>query len=90
MKCRFIEKYGTHIVVGLSVGGQDVVLVKQDKSSNLGPSDLKKHLNELGDQHFTGTYSFSPLLSKSKDHKHKVRPNSMHAMSGETQYQMSI
>ncbi|XP_024194714.2 MACPF domain-containing protein At1g14780 [Rosa chinensis] len=69
---RFIEKYGTHIVVGLSVGGQDVVLVKQDKSSNLGPSDLKTHLNELGDQHFTGTCNFSPLLSKAKDHKHKA------------------
>lgn len=70
---RFIEKYGTHIVVGLSVGGQDVVLVKQDKSSNLGPSDLKTHLNELGDQHFTGTCNFSPHRSKAKEyHKHKV------------------
>ncbi|KAK9935404.1 hypothetical protein M0R45_022507 [Rubus argutus] len=69
---RFIEKYGTHIVVGLSVGGQDLVLVKQDKSSNLGPSELKTHLNELGDQHFTGTCNFSPLRSKAKDHKHKA------------------
>ncbi|CAN6727903.1 unnamed protein product [Malus baccata var. baccata] len=57
---RFIEKYGTHIVVGLSVGGEDVVLVKQDKSSNMQPSDLKNHLND-----------FSPSHSKSKDQKHK-------------------
>lgn len=69
---RFIEKYGTHIVVGLSVGAEDVVLVKQDKSSNMQPSDLKNHLNELGDQHFTGACSFSPSHSKSKDQKHKV------------------
>ncbi|KAF4368493.1 hypothetical protein F8388_018617 [Cannabis sativa] len=69
---RFIEKYGTHIVVGLSVGGQDVVLVKQDTSSNIEPSELKKHLDELGDQLFTGTCNFSPMLSKTKDNKLKA------------------
>jgi hypothetical protein len=26
----FIEKYGTHIIVGLGLGGQDVVYVKQE------------------------------------------------------------
>lgn len=71
---RFIEKYGTHIVVGLSIGGQDVVLVKQDKSSNLEPSELKTHLENLGDQLFTGTCSFAP---KSKEHKHKVCKSSI-------------
>jgi hypothetical protein len=64
---RFIEKYGTHIIVGLSIGGQDILLVKQDKSSELGPSELKKHLDELGDQLFTGTCNFSPHYSKSKE-----------------------
>ncbi|GMI75258.1 hypothetical protein like AT1G14780 [Hibiscus trionum] len=57
---RFIEKYGTHVIVGLSIGGQDVVLVRQDKSSHLQPSHLKKHLHDLGDQLFTGTCSFNP------------------------------
>ncbi|PQQ18828.1 MACPF domain-containing protein [Prunus yedoensis var. nudiflora] len=71
---RFIEKYGTHIVVGLSIGAEDVVFVKQDKSSNMEPSDLKNHLNELGDQHFTGTCNFSPLHSKAKDQRHKAPP----------------
>lgn len=69
---RFIEKYGTHIIVGLSMGGQDVVLVRQDKSSKLGPAELKKNLDDLGDQLFTGTCSFSPLHCKGKDAKHKV------------------
>ncbi|XP_062113335.1 MACPF domain-containing protein At1g14780 [Humulus lupulus] len=69
---RFIEKYGTHIVVGLSVGGQDVVLVKQDTSSKIEPSELKKHLDDLGDQLFTGTCNFSPMLSKTKDNKLKA------------------
>ncbi|KAL8142087.1 hypothetical protein V2J09_015119 [Rumex salicifolius] len=59
---RFIEKYGTHVIVGLSIGGQDMVLVKQEKSSNLGPAELKKHLDELGDQLFTGSCSFTPHI----------------------------
>ncbi|KAK9226536.1 hypothetical protein WN943_011584 [Citrus x changshan-huyou] len=64
---RFIEKYGTHIIVGLSIGGQDVVLVKQDNSSNLGPSELKKHLDDLGDQLFTGTCNFTPNIKEQKN-----------------------
>ncbi|RDX75223.1 MACPF domain-containing protein [Mucuna pruriens] len=66
---RFIENFGTHILVGLGVGGKDLVLVKQDVSSNLGPSEIKKHLDELGDQLFTGTCNFLP---KSKEQKYKV------------------
>lgn len=69
---RFIEKYGTHIIVGLSIGGQDVVLVKQEKSSNLEPSHLKNHLDNLGDQLFTGACTFSPHQCKTKEQKNKV------------------
>ncbi|KAH6790376.1 MAC/Perforin domain-containing protein [Perilla frutescens var. frutescens] len=70
---RFIEKYGTHIIVGLSIGGQDVVLVKQDKCSNIEASQLKIHLDNLGDQLFTGTCTFSPHQCKTKDqHKNKA------------------
>ncbi|CAM0913375.1 unnamed protein product [Alopecurus aequalis] len=64
----FIEKYGTHVVVGVSMGGQDVVYVKQDKSSPLPESEIKEHLEKLGDQLFTGTCA----LRKSRDHKTKV------------------
>lgn len=66
---RFIENFGTHILVGLSIGGKDLLLVKQDTSSNMGPSELRKHLDELGDQLFTGTCNFLP---KTKEQKHKV------------------
>ncbi|KAF1874485.1 hypothetical protein Lal_00029912 [Lupinus albus] len=66
---RFIEKFGTHILVGLSIGGKDLVLVKQDVSSNLGPSELKNHLDELGDQLFNGTCNFVP---KTKEQRYKV------------------
>ncbi|XP_030468120.1 MACPF domain-containing protein At1g14780 isoform X2 [Syzygium oleosum] len=67
---RFIERYGTHVIVGLGVGGQDVVVVRQDRSSNLGPSELKRHLDDLGDQLFTGACTFSPLHYKTKESKH--------------------
>lgn len=66
---RFIENFGTHILVGLGIGGKDLVLVKQDVSSNLDPSELKKHLDELGNQLFNGTCNFLP---KSKEQKYKV------------------
>ncbi|XP_021910088.1 MACPF domain-containing protein At1g14780 isoform X2 [Carica papaya] len=66
---RFIEKYGTHVIVGLSVGGHDVVLVKQEKSSNLCPSQLRQHLDDLGDQLFTGACTLRP---NSKEHRNKV------------------
>ncbi|CAL0312400.1 unnamed protein product [Lupinus luteus] len=65
----FIEKFGTHVLVGLGIGGKDLVLVKQDMSSNMGSSELKNHLYELGDQLFTGTCNFVP---KTKEHKCKV------------------
>ncbi|XP_009605382.1 MACPF domain-containing protein At1g14780 [Nicotiana tomentosiformis] len=69
---RFIEKYGTHIIVGLSIGGQDVVLVRQHKFSNMEPSQLKNQLDELGDQLFTGICNFSPHQCKTREQKHKA------------------
>lgn len=69
---RFIETYGTHIIVGVSIGGQDVVYLRQDQSSNLQPSQLKRHLDELGDQLFTGTCTLSLTHCKTKEHKSKA------------------
>ncbi|XP_057777635.1 LOW QUALITY PROTEIN: MACPF domain-containing protein At1g14780 [Salvia miltiorrhiza] len=70
---RFIEKYGTHIIVGLSIGGEDVILVKQEKCSNMEASQLKNHLDNLGDQLFTGACTFSPhQCTKTKDQKNKA------------------
>ncbi|KAL8218554.1 hypothetical protein R6Q57_021927 [Mikania cordata] len=57
---RFIEKYGTHIIVGIGIGGQDVILLKQSKTSSLESSQLKKHLEDLGHQMFNGSCTFSP------------------------------
>ncbi|CAA6664761.1 unnamed protein product [Spirodela intermedia] len=69
---RFIENYGTHVIVGLSAGGQDVVAVRQEKSSSLPPSEIKEHLDMLGDQLFTGSCMLPSLQMKAKENRPKV------------------
>ncbi|KAJ4879890.1 MACPF domain-containing protein NSL1 [Raphanus sativus] len=48
----FIEKYGTHIVVGVTMGGKDVVHMKQLRNSNHEPDEVQKLLKQLGDKRF--------------------------------------
>ncbi|KAH9685089.1 MACPF domain-containing protein [Citrus sinensis] len=57
----FIERYGTHIIVGVKMGGKDVIYVKQKHSSTLQPADVQKRLKEMADKRFldaNGQYSF--------------------------------
>lgn len=49
---RFIEKYGTHVVVGIKMGGKDTIYAKQQHSSTLQPSDLQKKLKDMADKVF--------------------------------------
>ncbi|XP_057542838.1 MACPF domain-containing protein At4g24290-like isoform X2 [Amaranthus tricolor] len=49
---RFIEKFGTHIIVGVKMGGKDVVFVKQQHSSSLQPAEVQKKLKEIADKRF--------------------------------------
>ncbi|XP_047335196.1 MACPF domain-containing protein At4g24290-like [Impatiens glandulifera] len=51
---RFIEKFGTHIVAGVKMGGKDVLYGKQQYSSSLQPSDIQKKLKDVADKRFTG------------------------------------
>ncbi|XP_073046677.1 MACPF domain-containing protein At4g24290-like [Primulina eburnea] len=68
---RFIETYGTHIVVGLAVGGQDLLCIKQRSSSPVPSAELKGYLEELGDCLFSDANS--PILErKAKDNPKKV------------------
>uniref|UniRef100_A0A5B7BA07 MACPF domain-containing protein n=1 Tax=Davidia involucrata TaxID=16924 RepID=A0A5B7BA07_DAVIN len=56
---RFIEKFGTHIIVGVKMGGKDVIYVKQQHSSALQPADVQKRLKAMADKRFldaTGQY----------------------------------
>ncbi|KAI9076957.1 hypothetical protein K1719_041033 [Acacia pycnantha] len=49
----FIEKYGTHIVVGVKMGGKDVVHMKQFKSSHLQPTEVRRLLKKDADKRFS-------------------------------------
>ncbi|CAN6894665.1 hypothetical protein Bca4012_093409 [Brassica carinata] len=49
---RFIDTYGTHIIVGVKMGGKDVIYAKQQHSSKLQPEELQKRLKEVADKRF--------------------------------------
>ncbi|XP_022727413.1 MACPF domain-containing protein At4g24290-like [Durio zibethinus] len=57
---RFIYTYGTHIIVGVKMGGKDVIYIKQQHSSTLQPADIQKRLKDMADKRFldaNGHYS---------------------------------
>ncbi|KAG5610835.1 hypothetical protein H5410_022116 [Solanum commersonii] len=65
---RFIEKYGTHVIVGVKMGGKDVVYVKQQYTSTLQPADVQKRLKEVADERFSdaNVQSSTTLLANSE------------------------
>lgn len=66
----FIKEYGTHIIVGVKMGGKDVVYVKQLHSSNLQPAEVQKKLKEMADKRFldaNGQYSMGLEGANGKD-----------------------
>jgi hypothetical protein len=50
---RFIEKFGTHVIVGVKMGGKDIVYVKQQHSSPLQPDQVQKRLKDVADKRFS-------------------------------------
>uniref|UniRef100_A0A6N2L701 MACPF domain-containing protein n=1 Tax=Salix viminalis TaxID=40686 RepID=A0A6N2L701_SALVM len=48
----FIEKYGTHVIVGIKMGGKDMICVKQQHSSPFQPVDVQKKLKDMADKMF--------------------------------------
>ncbi|CAN1305845.1 MACPF domain-containing protein At4g24290 [Linum perenne] len=50
---KFIETFGTHIIVGVKMGGKDVIYIKQQHSSTLQTADLQKRLKEMADKRFS-------------------------------------
>ncbi|KAG5387141.1 hypothetical protein IGI04_038611 [Brassica rapa subsp. trilocularis] len=66
--------YGTHVITGVSVGGQDVVVVRQDRSSDLETDLLRHHLYDLGDQLFTGTCLLSSHRPNKANHHSQSQP----------------
>ncbi|KAK9671386.1 hypothetical protein RND81_12G026500 [Saponaria officinalis] len=68
---RFIQKYGTHIIVGLAVGGQDLICVRQTPSSGIPAAELRAYLEDLGDALFSDGQD-PPLQRKTWDGKQKA------------------
>ncbi|KAH7835042.1 hypothetical protein Vadar_022320 [Vaccinium darrowii] len=68
---RFIQTYGTHIIVGMAVGGQDLLCVKQNPSSPIPPATLRGYLEDLGDFLFSDGMSPPLLEKKTTDSKQK-------------------
>lgn len=62
----FIERYGTHIIRRVEVGGKDVIYVKQHQSSSLSKSEIEMHLKKLVETRFQGVESTS-FDAKDKD-----------------------
>ncbi|KAK8522386.1 hypothetical protein V6N12_056096 [Hibiscus sabdariffa] len=50
---RFIRTFGTHIIVGVEMGGKDVIYVKQQHSSIVQPADVYANLKKLADEKFS-------------------------------------
>ncbi|KAL6201417.1 hypothetical protein ACLB2K_025131 [Fragaria x ananassa] len=69
----FIDKYGTHVVVGVKMGGKDIVHIKQLQNSKLEPAELQKLLKQLAEERFSADVTESSisntadLLGKMRD-----------------------
>ncbi|KAH0449519.1 hypothetical protein IEQ34_020211 [Dendrobium chrysotoxum] len=69
---RFIRTYGTHIIVELGFGGEDVICVRQNHFSTISPADLKVYLQYLGDCLFSDERVVSSLSQKTQGENSKV------------------
>ncbi|CAA6665716.1 unnamed protein product [Spirodela intermedia] len=49
----FIENYGTHVIVGVQMGGSDVIHIKQQYGSALLPHEVQNLLKALADERFS-------------------------------------
>ncbi|KAJ9168643.1 hypothetical protein P3X46_020143 [Hevea brasiliensis] len=66
----FIESYGTHIITSATIGGRDVVYIRQHQSSSLSVSDIESYVEDIADQRFQDSKSqpsAGPLKYKDKD-----------------------
>ncbi|KVH89507.1 Membrane attack complex component/perforin (MACPF) domain-containing protein [Cynara cardunculus var. scolymus] len=65
----FIDKYGTHIVVGVKMGGKDVIYLKQLQSSNLEPAEVQNLVKQLADDELSEDLSEASVSGSDKPHK---------------------
>uniref|UniRef100_A0A7N0U488 MACPF domain-containing protein n=1 Tax=Kalanchoe fedtschenkoi TaxID=63787 RepID=A0A7N0U488_KALFE len=69
----FIENFGTHVVTSVTIGGRDVVYIRQHQLSALSPMDIENYVEEIACERFESSRSPSassttgPLKYKDKD-----------------------
>uniref|UniRef100_A0A7N0T4G2 MACPF domain-containing protein n=1 Tax=Kalanchoe fedtschenkoi TaxID=63787 RepID=A0A7N0T4G2_KALFE len=68
---RFIDMYGTHMIVGVKMGGKDVVYMKQQHSSTLKPEDLLQRLKDMADKRFADNVAQNMMNSEQAIHDNK-------------------
>ncbi|KAK9291295.1 hypothetical protein L1049_009485 [Liquidambar formosana] len=44
----FIENFGTHVITSVTIGGKDVIYVKQHQSSPLSTMEIKNYVQDIG------------------------------------------
>uniref|UniRef100_I1Q8C1 MACPF domain-containing protein n=1 Tax=Oryza glaberrima TaxID=4538 RepID=I1Q8C1_ORYGL len=69
---RFIRKFGTHVVVGIKMGGKDIIYLKQQHSSTLQAVDVQKRLKEMSDRRFLDANGQSDFSFKDSYGKNKI------------------
>ncbi|XP_044473987.1 MACPF domain-containing protein CAD1-like [Mangifera indica] len=52
----FIENFGTHVITSVTIGGKDVIYVKQHHSSPLSTIEIKNYVQDVGNQRFSDNY----------------------------------
>ncbi|XP_061965686.1 MACPF domain-containing protein CAD1-like isoform X1 [Populus nigra] len=65
----FIENFGTHVITSVTIGGKDVIYVKQHQSSPLSTLEIKHYVQDIGNQRFSdmeGHTSSGPVKLKDK------------------------
>lgn len=74
----FIEKYGTHVIIGVKMGGKDVIYVKQPHASNLPITEVQKMLKKEADARFSEFDLRISLDSEATSQRDKVSDSLMH------------
>lgn len=64
----FIENFGTHVIISVTIGGEDVIYVKQHLSSPLSTMEINNYVQDVGNQRFSTADGLTNSgLLKSKD-----------------------
>ncbi|XP_024983999.1 MACPF domain-containing protein At4g24290-like [Cynara cardunculus var. scolymus] len=61
---KFIEKFGTHVIVGVKMGGKDVVYMKQQHSSTLPSDEVQRKLKDVAEKRFSGQRNDAPRKTR--------------------------